>query len=114
MYCQRCMLLFDGEDKCPECGKTDKLGQPRDEDLCFLMEEDAMWGDMLSDVFQQNGISFTWKQPREGWMSSIFGASFDKRLFYVAYSDLEKARSLAESLLHAQPVPDDAEPGPEA
>ena len=109
MYCSRCMLLTPDSSPCPQCGKSDKLRAPQDDDMCFLLEEDAMFGDMLADVFRQNDVSFAYKQPREGWMSSIFGASFDKHRFYVAYSDLDKARALAASLFASDPVDEDGE-----
>ncbi len=53
MYCERCRLLTDGA-VCPVCGRNTR--QPADNDECFLIEKEMLFGEMLIDVLKQNGV----------------------------------------------------------
>ncbi len=46
MYCEKCHSLIEGK-KCPACGPK-KVREPLDDDLCFLVEKEMIWGEMLA------------------------------------------------------------------
>ena len=90
MYCEKCQMLFDGGGKCPVCEKEKYVREPREDDLCFLVEEESMWADMIDDVFRQIGVpEYTAEErayaqrfkdtfPIEGQLSDLPAAASDR------------------------------------
>lgn len=103
MYCENCHALFEGGEKCPECGKK-KVRPVQDTDMCFLCEEEAMWGQLLMEVFKQEQVQFTYQQGREAWLGLLFGSKLNSYCFYVAYTDYERAADLRKAVLEAPTV----------
>ncbi len=102
-YCARCGVLTEGE-VCPSCGSR-KLRAPEKGDLCFLVEKEALWSDMLADVLDQNGIPCMKKSSMGAGLAIRAGALFETFRFYVTYRDLERAQELVEELFSAKEEP---------
>ncbi len=96
MFCERCGALFEGS-VCPVC-KNKKVREPEEEDLCFLVEKEQIWGDMLSDVLKQNGIPFLSKGRLGAGLTTRMGSFAESLRFFVKYRDIERARSIVEEL----------------
>lgn len=78
------------QDKRPSGGGTD--------DLCFLVEKEQPWSEMLADILEQHEIPFYKKGNMGAGLSIKVGPLFERFQFYVPETCLEKARSLAEEL----------------
>ena len=106
MYCEACKLAFDKAAKCPRCGSR-KLREPLPEDLCFLTETDPMFGGMLKDVLEQNGIPVLSSSTMGAGMAMRVGPMFDRIRFYVPYAQLSAASEIVGELFQA---PDGSDP----
>ena len=98
MLCESCSRLIDDTAKtCPYCGSK-KVRDPRDEDLCFFAERDALWGPVLADVFKQNGIRFVQREALGAGFTMRAGAQLERHRFYVRYDQLNAAKAVYEDL----------------
>ena len=97
VYCEKCKLLFSSSH-CPGCNcKTDR--KPESDDLCLLVEQPQLWGDMLKDVLTQNDIP-TFTQSVIGAGMAIKTGPLSERIkFYVPFSHYKKARQIVEEVL---------------
>ena len=102
-YCAHCGGLTEN-DVCPSCGNR-KLRPPEAGDLCFLVEKESLWSDMLADVLDQNGIPCMKKSSMGAGLAIRAGALFETFRFYVTYRDLERAQELVEELFSAKEEP---------
>jgi len=96
MYCEKCDILFE-ENVRPVCGNK-KVREPADDDPCFLVEKEMMWGDMLADVLKQNGIPFFYKRTLGAGLALRAGPMFERYIFFVPYAQLSKAKDIVEGM----------------
>ena len=95
MYCEKCNQVFDTE-RCPVCG-GEGVRVPNPTDPCFLTEQGYVQASILADILTQQGIPFITR------MRSIKGCGtimMGNRLFYVAYRDLDDARTVVNDLFY--------------
>lgn len=95
MYCEKCNQVFETE-LCPSCG-SEGTRVPEPGDLCFLTEQGYVQATILADILTQNGIPYMTR------MRSIKGCGtimMSNRLFFVAFRDLEAARSVVNDLFY--------------
>ena len=95
-YCERCDLLIPG-DICPLCGSR-RLRAPKEGDLCFLVEKEMIWSDLLSEVLRDNGIPFLKKGSMGAGLAMQAGFLTERYRFYVNYEHLSAAQALVETL----------------
>lgn len=96
MYCEKCNRII-ASDQCPHC-KSWQVRTPAPGDICFLTEQGYVQSSILADILTRSGIPYVIKNRAIIGCSSI---TMGNRLFYVAYEQLEKARSLMESLFYS-------------
>ncbi len=96
MYCPKCKKVFDG-GICPACGNK-KVREPAADDICFLVEKEQVWSDMLAEVLEQNEIPFLKKGRLGAGMAMNVGPLFERCRFYVSYDMLERARDIVDGL----------------
>jgi hypothetical protein len=96
MYCEGCNVVFNGNE-CPNCGNK-RVRNPVDHDLCFLVEKEAIWGEMLADTLKQKGIPFYHKNVLGTGFALRAGSKFERYKFYVPYSHLSSAKSIVDDL----------------
>ena len=92
LYCEKCRLPAEG-DRCPECGRK-KLREIREDDLCFLIERDVIWSEVVEDLLKENDIPYLTKGRMGAGLAISVGPMFEKNRYYVPYACLEKAREL--------------------
>lgn len=68
------------------------------DDLCFLVEKEQPWSEVLADILEQNEIPFYKKGNMGAGLSIKVGPLFEKFQFYVPQSYLQKAQSLVNEL----------------
>ena len=98
MYCERCSRLVYKE-KCPGCGRRD-LRMPREDDLCFLTEPEALWVQALEDLLRDNGVEFLTRNVQESYLMARTGAPRRVR-FFVRCRDYRRARELNEAFFNS-------------
>ena len=98
LYCELCMTLCDDHTKCPDCGGK-KLREPKADDPVYLLERNAIWSGGIAEVLQDNGIRCMKRGARGPALSTILGTGSEIYLFYVPYSDYEKAKELMDDFL---------------
>lgn len=105
MYCEKCNTLFDGGcAACPACGSKETR-EPTQDDDCFVVEKEAIWGEMLADVLKQNGIPFIYKKALGAALATKIGSYRERYRFYVPYAQVPAAQSIVEELF--TPVADE-------
>lgn len=96
MYCEKCHSLIEGK-KCPVCGSK-KVREPLGDDLCYLIEKEMIWGEMLADVLKQNEIPYLYKESLGAAVTIQIGAMLERYRFFVAFSHYERAKDIVEGL----------------
>ncbi len=96
MYCERCNRVFSGAD-CPHCGSSDGR-DPTNGDLCFLIEKESMWAQMLENVLMDNSIPYITKKRMGIGMALKVGPSLEQVSFYVPYEYLSAATDITTVL----------------
>lgn len=96
MYCERCKIVFEGNE-CPKCGNK-KVKEPAGDDLCFLVEKEVIWGEMLADVLKQKDIPFYHKNVLGTGFALRAGSQFERYKFFVPYSHFSYAKSIVDDL----------------
>lgn len=96
MYCEKCDIITD-DKVCPVCGNK-KVRDPADDDPCFLVEKEMMWGEMLADVLKQNDIPFYYKKALGAGLALKAGPMFERYVFFVPYAQLSKAKDIVEGM----------------
>lgn len=104
MYCEHCHLLTDGA-VCPACGRNTR--QPADNDECFLIEKEMLFGEMLIDVLKQNGVPSYHTNVLGAGIAMRIGPLMERYRIFVPYAYVDKARALTEELFSAPPVTDE-------
>ena len=95
MYCEKCKLIFSGND-CPACGSKN-IRSPLPDDLCYLTEKEAIWSDVLEDILKQNGIPVFTKGTLGAGMALKVGPMLERVKFYVHYSHFIDAKNIVEN-----------------
>lgn len=105
MYCEKCKVAFDENESCPVCGST-RIRPAQADDICFLTDADPVFGAMLYDVLEQNGIPALNKSTLGVGMAMRAGSMFERVKYYVRYEHLLKAKEIVEELFNAPAVTD--------
>lgn len=103
MYCQKCQVAFDGNENCPVCGSA-RIRPALPDDICFLTDADPIFGGMLKDVLDQNGIPALSISSIGAGMAMRAGSMFERVKYYVRYEHLPKAKEIVEELFHSPAV----------
>ena len=98
-YCQHCGVLIDASS-CPFCGNK-SVREPRKNDFCFVVEKEAIWAGLFSDVLSQNEIPFITKRALGAGFSMKVGPMLERFRFYVPYGYYERAKELEEDTFPA-------------
>lgn len=107
LYCDNCFLAFEGE-RCPSCGRK-KCRDAKDDDLCYLTEQNVIWSGLLADVLKQNGIEFVERNVLGAGLAFKTGMMSERVLFYVFFSRLGDAETIVEGLFSAADEAPEAE-----
>jgi len=105
VYCQKCKAAFDGNGNCPVCGSA-KIRPALPDDICFLTYADPIFGGMLKDVLEQNGIPALSSSTIGAGMAMRAGSMFERVKYYVRYEHLSKAKQIVEELFNSPAVTD--------
>lgn len=96
MYCEDCKTLFEGS-QCPNCvGKH--IREVADNDDCFLVQKEMLWGEMLADLLRQHEIPFYYKPVLGAGITMSVGAYMDSYRFYVPYPKLGAAQEIVDEV----------------
>ena len=106
LYCDNCFLAFEGE-RCPSCGRK-KCREAKDDDLCYLTEQNVIWSGLLADVLKQNGIEFVERNVLGAGLAFKTGMMSERVRFYVFFSRLWDAETIVEGLFSAADEADEA------
>lgn len=93
-YCEKCHNLCE-ENGCDLCGNK-KLRPVEPEDFCFLAETEQTHGEMLCDIFKQDGIKYA-LIPTGNGVRSNFGLELENYEIYVQYKNLDAASEIINS-----------------
>ena len=100
MYCPNCRITFSEADRCPVCGGK-KVRASLPEDICFLTEVPPVFGGMLKDVLEQNGIPVLSGSSIGAGMAMRAGSAFERVKLYVRYDHLQRAAETVNELYHS-------------
>ena len=92
-YCEKCKVQCP-EGRCPVCG-SDRLREVQNNDYCLLTECSRNFGEMVRDVFEQNGIQGAFVPFGSGTRSAL-GLDLEQYRIYVPYERQEEARQIVE------------------
>ncbi|MBP5767391.1 MAG: hypothetical protein J6X47_10475 [Clostridia bacterium] len=106
LYCDNCFLAFEGE-RCPSCGRK-KCREAKDDDLCYLTEQNVICSGLLADVLKQNGIEFVERNVLGAGLAFKTGMMSERVRFYVFFSRLGDAETIVEGLFSAADEADEA------
>lgn len=93
-YCEKCHNLCE-ENRCDLCGNK-KLRPVSDDDYCFIIETEQTHGEMLCDIFKQDGIKYA-LIPTGNGVRSNFGLELENYEIYVQYKNLDAASEIINS-----------------
>ena len=93
-YCEKCYNLCE-DSVCEFCGNK-KLRTVSADDYCFLIETEQTNGEMICDIFEQEGIKHT-VIPTGNGVRSNFGLSLENYEIYVQYKSLDLAKEIVNS-----------------
>ncbi len=93
-YCEKCYNLCE-DSICEFCGNK-KLRPVGADDYCFLVETEQTNGEMLCDIFEQEGIKHT-VIPTGNGVRSNFGLNLENYEIYVQYKSLDLAKEIVNS-----------------
>ena len=92
-YCEKCKVQCP-EWRCPVCG-SDRLREVQNNDYCLLTECSRNFGEMVRDVFEQNGIQGAFVPFGRGTRSAL-GLDLEQYRIYVPYERQKEARQIVE------------------
>ena len=81
---------------------------PREDDECFLVEKEAIWGDMLEEILRDNGIPHYYVPMLGAGLSMKIGRYRDSYRFFVPYAFLQSARDIVDGVfapVREEPTP---------
>ena len=79
-----------------------QLRETEENGFCFLIEKEAMWGEMLADVLRQEGVPFVIQKELGGGLADRVGSILERYYFYVPADQLEQAQQIAAGLFSAE------------
>ena len=94
-FCDNCNVAFESE-RCPACG-TKKTRQVKDDDFCFLLEDNTLHCEVLMGVLETNDIPYS-AMPYGSGVESYIGKSLSNYRIYVPYSSFDKARGILRDM----------------
>ncbi len=92
-YCEKCRMVFE-TDFCEFCSET-QLREVGDDDFCFLIECEELFGKMLEEALQNEGIKCAMRPVGNG-VRSNFGLSLGKYQVFVPYQFYTQACDMLE------------------
>lgn len=98
MYCDKCKLIVN-EKKCPKC-KNEKLRELKDDDLCFLIDIEITWAEMLKEVLENNNIPYTYTKVLGAALAFKMGPLNERYKIYVPYKYFDHAKDIVNSLFN--------------
>jgi len=99
LYCAKCQKIIATRN-CPDCGSR-WVREIMAEDICYLTEKEQIWGEMLEDVFRQNGIPYIVRRTLGAGLSMSVGAMLECYRFYVPFGALDQALAIVGELFPA-------------
>ena len=102
--------MYD-DPRCPRCGRRHGR-EVKQDDPCLLTEKDVLWGGLLEDVLQQNGIPFLSRKRLGSGLTAEIGCYLEKVSYFVPYAQIEAAQALVDELFSGEPgeLPEEEEP----
>ncbi len=100
MYCEKCKRLFD-KTYCPICGSS-AIRNPNPDDLCFLIEKEPMWAEMLEEVLKDNEIPFITRKKLGAGMALKAGPMMERISIFVPYAYYGAATEFVTILFSAE------------
>ncbi len=101
LYCDNCFEPFEGE-RCPHCCRK-KAREARADDLCFLTEQNIIWGGMLAGALEENGIYYVAQNVLGAGLAFKTGLLSERVRYYVFFERLQDARDIVTQIC---PSPD--------
>ena len=95
-YCEKCHLINE-QDFCQTCGNK-KLRKPENNDYCFLIEVNSMFGEMYERILKEEDIPYT-AMPSGNGVRSYFALNLENHVIYVPYGFFNKAKELLNDIL---------------
>lgn len=95
-YCERCHHLSKKE-VCCYCHHQ-KLRIVRDDDLCFLIERQMIWAEMLKERFDKHHIFYECCVEKGAALALKVGPVLENYHFYVPYSQYCQAKEVVDEM----------------
>lgn len=95
-YCQKCHHLTDS-DSCSNCGNN-KLSAVKETDLCFLIEKQMIWVEMLKERLNSAHIPYECIGNMGAAMAIKVGPYLENYQFYVPYADYQQAKRIIDEM----------------
>lgn len=95
-YCGKCYHVFK-QEQCPYC-QNRKTRKVTAEDLCFLIEKQLIWTEIIKQVLEENEIPYQYQGDKGAGLAIKMGPYLENYQFYVPYEYLEKAKALMNNL----------------
>ena len=102
-----CHTPFEG-DKCPVCGSRN-VRPIQEEDLCTVMEGDAVVTGMLGDALKQEEIPFLRQSLTGAAMAMLLGRQLEQFEVLVPYGVYSQGRQIVDDLF-SNPVEAEYDP----
>ena len=96
MYCEKCQKII-GSRSCADCGSY-WVREATGEDVCYLTEQEQIWGEMLEEVLRQNGIPYLIRRTLGAGLSMSVGAMLECHRIYVPFAELDRALAIVDEL----------------
>jgi hypothetical protein len=95
-YCENCHILNE-HDYCKNCGKK-KLRNPENNDYCFLIEVNSMFGEAFGGLLKGKNIPYS-AMPSGNWLRTYFALKLENLKIFVPYEFFDKAKELLNEIL---------------
>lgn len=95
-YCEKCYHLNDQEE-CSCCGNK-KLRGITDQDICFLIEKQTIWAEMLKEKLDNAEIPYECVGGMGAAMAIKAGPYLENYQFYVPYAYYPKAKNIIDEM----------------
>lgn len=95
-YCEKCHTLNE-QDCCQYCGRIN-LRNPYENDYCFLIEVNSIFGRMFIGILEYESIPYS-AMPSGNGILSIFALKLENYKIYVTYEFFSRAKELLNEIL---------------
>lgn len=96
MYCAKCQRIV-ATRTCRDCG-SDWVREAGADDICYLVEKEQIWAEMLEEVLRQNGIPFLIRHTLGAGITMSVGAMLECHKIYVPFETLDQALAIVDEL----------------